>query len=164
VKILIIQDDVQEAMKMVETLRRAGYDVERPLVPADADTAIALVPRRLDQSPAPPDQRALLDRVQRFINDRLGDPGLTAELVAATHHVSLRSLQRLFQAHGTTVAGWIRDQRLDRCRRDLHDPGLAARAVSRIAARWGFSDPAHFSRVFKHAYGVSPARFRRSAR
>ena len=30
-----------------------------------------------------------------------------------------------------------------------------------IAARWGFTNAAHFTRVFKAAYGSSPGEFRR---
>ena len=29
-----------------------------------------------------------------------------------------------------------------------------------VGARWGFADPAHFSRVFKAAYGMPPGVFR----
>ncbi|MEV0214766.1 helix-turn-helix domain-containing protein [Micromonospora sp. NPDC050695] len=31
-----------------------------------------------------------------------------------------------------------------------------------IAARWGFADKAHFSRVFRAAYGTSPQAYRES--
>ena len=63
-----------------------------------------------------------------------------------------------------TVAGWIRSRRLERCRRDLADPSLAARPVAAIAARWGFSSAADFSRAFRTAHGVPPAEYRRFAR
>jgi AraC-like DNA-binding protein len=38
---------------------------------------------------------------------------------------------------------------------------LADKPISAIAARWGFPDPAHFSRLFKATYGRSPRQFRR---
>lgn len=112
------------------------------------------------QLPPEANQRVLLRRVQSFISDRLGDRALTPEAVAAAHHVSLRSLQRLFEAHGATVSGWIRRQRLERCRRDLSDPQLAAQPISSIMRRWGFGEAAHFSRLFRQVYGVSPSEFR----
>jgi AraC-like DNA-binding protein len=62
------------------------------------------------------------------------------------------------------VAGWIRARRLERCRHDLADPGMAARPVAAIAARWGFTSAADFSRVFRAAHGVPPAEYRRFAR
>ncbi|WP_243717790.1 AraC family transcriptional regulator [Actinomadura sp. KC345] len=30
-----------------------------------------------------------------------------------------------------------------------------------MAARWGFTSPAHFSQTFRTAYGLSPRQFRR---
>ena len=59
------------------------------------------------------------------------------------------------------MAGLIRQWRLERCRRDLLDPAQVDRPVAGIAARWGFSSAAHFSRVFREAYGLPPAAFRR---
>jgi len=32
--------------------------------------------------------------------------------------------------------------------------------VSSIATRWGLFDPAHFSRLFKSTYGLSPREYR----
>ncbi|MEV4254796.1 helix-turn-helix domain-containing protein [Spirillospora sp. NPDC049652] len=107
-------------------------------------------------------ERVLLRRVHAFVEQHLGDPGLGPATIAAAHHVSLRYLHRLFESQDTTVAAWIRHRRLERCRRDLGDPALFDQPVSGIAARWGLPDPAHFSRVFRRAYGVSPAEYRRS--
>jgi AraC-like DNA-binding protein len=61
------------------------------------------------------------------------------------------------------VAGWIRERRLERCRRALLDPALRHWSVSAIAAHWGFVDAAHFSRVFRAAYGLPPAEYRLAA-
>lgn len=47
-------------------------------------------------------------------------------------------------------------RRLERCCHDLRDPDLASRPVAAIGARCGYPDPAHFSRLFKSAYGVRP--------
>ncbi|GAA2788117.1 hypothetical protein GCM10010470_23340 [Saccharopolyspora taberi] len=58
---------------------------------------------------------------------------------------------------------WIRQRRLERCRRDLTNPHLRQRPVHAIAARWGFTDPAHFSRIFRAAYGLSPSDYRHNA-
>ena len=59
------------------------------------------------------------------------------------------------------MAEWIRLRRLERCRRDLLDPALRWQPVSAIAARWGLTDPARFSRMFRSAYGVPRAEYRR---
>lgn len=109
------------------------------------------------------DEPPLVDRIQAFIRENLGDAGLTPSAIAAAHHISLRSLQKLFRQEGWTVAGWIREHRLERCRRDLADPALAGHSITAIAARWAFTSPAHFSQAFRNAYGVPPRQFRRTA-
>jgi len=107
-------------------------------------------------------ERVLLRRVHAFVEQHLDDAGLSPAMVAAAHHVSLRYLHRLFESQDTTVAAWIRHRRLERCRRDLADLVNFDQSVSAIAARWGLADPAHFSRLFRRAYGVPPVEYRRA--
>lgn len=108
-------------------------------------------------------RHALLTTVQAFIQQHLGDSRLSPAMIAAAHHISLRSLQQLFHDEGLTVAGWIRRRRLECCRRDLADPAQASRPVAAIAARWGFSSAADFSRAFRAVHGLPPAEYRMSA-
>ncbi|GII61093.1 AraC family transcriptional regulator [Sphaerisporangium krabiense] len=105
-------------------------------------------------------RRTLMLAVRAFIEGRLGDPGLDPAQVAAAHHISVRYLHRLFEAESTTVAAWIRQRRLERCRAELARGG--DEPVSVIAARWGLPDSAHFSRLFRRAYGMPPAEYRRA--
>jgi AraC-like DNA-binding protein len=105
-------------------------------------------------------RQTLLTRVHAFIEQRLGDPDLSPTSVAAAHHISLRYLHRLFQEQDTTVAGWIRTRRLERCRADLLAPDEFDRPVAAIAAARGFASASHFSRVFRDRYGMPPAEFR----
>lgn len=105
---------------------------------------------------------AQLHRIKSFIRSRLGEPGLTPAAVAAAHHISPRTLHYLFREDGRSVGAYIRDQRLERCRAELADPGAAGRSVAAIGRSAGFSDPAAFSRAFKARYGMPPAAYRRS--
>jgi AraC-like DNA-binding protein len=105
-------------------------------------------------------ERTRLAPIRAFVEERLGDPDLSPASIAAAHHVSVRYLHRLFQAEGTTVSSWIRHRRLERCRHELLDPSYPDRPVAAIAARWGFSHAAHFSRVFRAAYGIPPGEYR----
>jgi len=109
-------------------------------------------------------RQALLTAVQAFIGRHLADPELSPNRIAAAHHMSLRSLHQLFHDQGLTVAGWIRQRRLEGCRRELADPALAQRPVAAVAARWGFADASAFSRAFRSAHGMPPGEFRMSAR
>ncbi|GAA2583125.1 hypothetical protein GCM10010411_14710 [Actinomadura fulvescens] len=106
---------------------------------------------------------ALLAQIHLFIEQRLGDPGLTPDVIAATHQISTRHLHRIFRHEGVGIAGWIRRRRLENCRRDLTDPQLRSQSVHGIAKRWGFSDGAHFSRLFRTTFGMPPGAYRRSA-
>jgi AraC-like DNA-binding protein len=105
-------------------------------------------------------QAALLQRVYAFIDEHLGDAALAPATVAGAHHISVRYLHRLFETQDVTVTDWIRQRRLDRCRRDLLNPALRARPVNAIGARWGWTNAAHFSRAFKAAYGLPPGEYR----
>lgn len=99
-----------------------------------------------------------------FVEDRLADPELGPPMVAAHLFLSVRRLHEIFQDEEHTLSAWIRHRRLQQCRRALLDPAHAHRPVSRIGAAWGFPDAAHFSRVFKQEFGLSPAQFRSAAR
>lgn len=116
----------------------------------------------LERGTATPHQ-ALMQRVRTYIDANLASTELGPTHIAAAHYISTRHLHGLFQAEGTTVSTWIRTRRLERCRRELVNPAFADRPVAAIASRWGFVDAAHFSRVFKAAYGLAPRELRARA-
>ncbi|MFF2936309.1 helix-turn-helix domain-containing protein [Streptomyces mirabilis] len=102
----------------------------------------------------------LLLRVRDHINRNLGDPDLSPESIAQAHRISIRYLHRLFEGEGTTVGRLIQKRRLEECGRELARRGRTAPTVSAVAQRWGFVNPAHFSRAFRASYGVSPREWR----
>lgn len=99
--------------------------------------------------------------VVRYVEQHLAEPDLDPARIARAHFISVRSLHQLFAATETTVGALIRDRRLERCRAELADPAHAQRPVAVVGSRWGFTDPAHFSRAFRDRFGDSPARYRR---
>jgi AraC-like DNA-binding protein len=103
---------------------------------------------------------AILASARCFIDTHHADPTLNTSMVAAAHHVSTRYLQKLFANTGSTVAGWIKERRLERCRHDLQDRSLLGESIGALGARHGYVDSAHFSRLFKERYGLSPRAFR----
>jgi transcriptional regulator GlxA family with amidase domain len=143
-----------------------GYE---PAVAAQlATTALDLIgtAARLagPESGATPD--SVRDRIRRaeiymHMRQRLADPALTVQSVAAAHGISVRHLDRILNADGVSPASWIRRQRLDQCRRDLLDPTQRSTPVAVIGGRWGFPDPVVFNRTFQREYGLPPGEYRR---
>lgn len=113
----------------------------------------------VDSSAQSPRQ-LLLHKIYAYINANLASPTLSPGSIAAAHYISTRHLHALFQEAGSTVSTWIKERRLDRCRTDLLDPTLSHRGIAAIATSWGFVDAAHFSRIFRAAYGASPSELR----
>ncbi|WP_158562860.1 helix-turn-helix domain-containing protein [Marinitenerispora sediminis] len=145
--------------------RHTAADAAR-LSSVAADLIAALFAHTLESgSGLPPEthHRVLLLRVQAYIERNLADPGLTPAAIAAAHHISISHLHRVFKAQGLGVATWIRQRRLQRCRRDLADPALLAYPIHAIAARWGFPSNSHFSRAFRASYGLTPGDYRHAA-
>ncbi|MET7648937.1 helix-turn-helix domain-containing protein [Streptomyces sp. NPDC005426] len=102
----------------------------------------------------------LVVRIYEHIDQHLGDPSLSPDSVARAHQISVRYLHRLFEDEGITVGRLIQRRRLERCALELARRGRTMPTVSAIAQRWGFVNPAHFSRVFRGAYGLSPREWR----
>lgn len=151
--------------RLVGNLEQASGSVNQRLAENALDLLATLFGERTGAAPADPGagRRALLLAVRAWIDAHLSDPGLDPVTIAAASHISVRYLHKLFHDEGTSVARWVRERRLDRCRRDLEDPALAGRCVQAVARSWGFDDPAHFSKVFKAAYGEPPGEHRRLA-
>ncbi|MBU3866254.1 helix-turn-helix domain-containing protein [Streptomyces sp. 4503] len=103
---------------------------------------------------------ALRAQINTFVEQHLADPAMTPQTIADAHHISLRHLQQLLAEDNTSPAAWIRHRRLERCRLDLANPRLNARPIQAIAERWGFTNPTHFSRLFRATYGIPPRDYR----
>lgn len=119
----------------------------------------------LEANPAGRDAErdSLLWRIKAHIEANLGDPTLSPGSVAGAHHISLRTLHNLFRDEQLTVGALIRHRRLERCHRELADPLLANEPIQAVAARYGLLNRAHFSRLFRDHYGMSPTDLRARA-
>lgn len=140
---------------LVRELARSAYEFREAEALRSAAAvieliAVALEARLGDEQPAPDEW--LRNRIAGYIEARLADPDLSPPGIAAAHHISVRRLHKLFEDQPLTVAALIRRRRLERCRAELTESG---RTVSAVAARWGFSDPTHFSKLFKTTYGYN---------
>ena len=101
-----------------------------------------------------------LKQLQDHILTNLQDEQLSPTSIATANHMSPRYVHMLFAQIGVSASAWIRTQRLERCREDLRSRAHRDSSVADIAYAWGFSDPSHFTRVFKKQYGVGPREYR----
>ncbi|MER7767363.1 helix-turn-helix domain-containing protein [Kitasatospora sp. NPDC096140] len=128
-----------------------------------ADLLSTLVAQLADARPAgeaDTPNAHLVRRVREYIEQHLAEPELVPERIAHAHHISVRYLHRIFEGEGVTVSRLIQQRRLEACARELARRGRTAPTVSAVAQRWGFVNPAHFSRSFRAAFGVSPREWR----
>jgi AraC-like DNA-binding protein len=100
--------------------------------------------------------RSAARELRDYVLAHLGDSGLSPEAAALACYVSVRQVHRVFAREGLSFGGWVREQRLRRCRDDLADRRLGQLTVAEIAARWGFRSAAHFTRAFRARYGITP--------
>jgi len=99
-----------------------------------------------------------------YINRNFMSDRLSPELVAARLGCSRAHLYRLFARRHLTVAGYIREIRLQRCRLLLEAASASRSTIGDIAFRCGFTNPTHFARLFAQRFGMRPreARMARS--
>jgi AraC-like DNA-binding protein len=102
-----------------------------------------------------PEQRILL-RAKTFILSHLCDLNLNLEAVAASTGMSVRRLSEIFASNGITIAGFIREARLNRVASELRDERFARQTISEIALRNGFNNIQHFSTLFHKHFGCTP--------
>lgn len=128
------------------------------------DLITAMMSSELDLSADTVNPRdVLLEKIRTYIKGNLSSPDLCPAEIAAAHFISVRHLHGIFHEQGTTVSAWIRARRLENCRRDLRDPLFSHESVTEISSRWGFLDSAHFSRVYKARFSISPSEERHTA-
>lgn len=135
-----------------------------------AETAISelvlsalLAETRPEEDSATQVQMAHFARVCAQIEARLREPDLSVAEVAKAEGLSPRYVQRLFEGQDRSFSDHVRHRRLEHCRLDLINPQYADRSIAEIGYRWGFTDQAHFSRVFSAAYGIAPREFRKTS-
>lgn len=120
--------------------------------------------RQAHQPPLPEIETA--ERVQELVTRYLQDSRLSPNFLAALLGISRRQLYAVSTPLLGPLATYIRQQRLEHSRllldNDSHLPHLYS--ITSIALASGFDDPAHFSRLFRSHFGLSPSSYRRQLR
>ena len=118
------------------------------LIEGDPDTTPAMPVRRVDH--------AALDRARAFLDSRRAVVR-SSELEVITG-LSRYELARQFRAqYATSPYRYSVMRRLDFARRQLGDGA----PLADLALSAGFADQAHFTRMFRAAYGLTPKRYAR---
>jgi AraC-like DNA-binding protein len=111
--------------------------------------------------PAQPGSRhndKLFVRACDIIKDRFADPDISPREVATETGISLRYLQKLFTARGSTCSRYISSLRLDRAAHLIERRASmkTGQPLSDIAYTCGFRDYTHFARGFRQRFGTAP--------
>lgn len=98
-----------------------------------------------------------MHKVTKHIEQHL-DRRLTLAELASLAGLSASHFSRAFRnALNTTPQHFVRQRRIERAKMMLTCP---KRRLAHIAQECGFSDQAHFTRVFRHFVGEPPSRWR----
>lgn len=139
-----------------------------PPGPADGEAAVLGLLRRLAEErtggrPGPDAYRSQLIVAEDYIDRHLHDPGLGAAQVAGVMGISVRHLGRIFESTGTSPARHIVERRLVGAHQELTGPGARETRIADVAHRWVFSSQAHFARLFRSRFGLTPSEARAEA-
>lgn len=100
-----------------------------------------------------PSEKGRIERVCSMLLDNLETPPNLDDLAAAAG-MSHPKLNRCFrQLYGKTVFQYLRQERLKKARMLIENQG---RTVTEAAYMVGYSSLSHFSKAYKHHYGISP--------
>jgi len=92
------------------------------------------------------------------------DGDVTADALAARHHVSARYIRKLFEGEDTSLSHFVLGERLVRVHRMLTDPRWTRLGIGALAFAGGFGDLSTFNRHFRQRFGVTPSDVRAAAR
>jgi AraC-like DNA-binding protein len=144
-----------------------GPDVQRSLVTHVYDLLAVMMGTGPDIAAVAQERglaAARLHAIKRDIDRHLAEPDLSLAALARRHCSAERSIQRLFEAEGTTFTEYVLAQRLACAHRALADPKRQAAKISTVALDCGFGDVSYFNRVFRRRYGAAPSDVRAQAR
>ncbi|WP_228533899.1 helix-turn-helix domain-containing protein [Pseudomonas sp. UFMG81] len=114
--------------------------------------ASAQAGQHLAQAPGPCE---IGRRARLYIEGNLHRDDLTPAMLAKAVGTSRSQLYRAFERFGG-VRHYLLQRRLRRCLLALGEPANAGRRIGDLAYAHGFVDEAHFSKVFRQAFGLSP--------
>jgi AraC-like DNA-binding protein len=107
------------------------------------------------------ERASLAERVRAHIEERLRDPQLTIDSLAAAMERSKSALHRAVRP--ASIRDLIWTERLRGSRAELLNPAMRLRSIKSVALSWGFRDSSHFCHAFRREFGHSPRQARQRA-
>ncbi|EEA03907.1 transcriptional regulator, AraC family [Burkholderia sp. H160] len=140
----------------------ANAPIPRGVLADQIGALLALIAHEMSgQEPhSKPADRSLRDRVSDCLAQRCHEHGLTAEAVADSLGISVRTLHRALAGCQQTFAEQLLDARVNCAQRMLESKIFSRMTVGEIGRRAGFADPSHFTRVMRRRLGVTPLQLR----
>lgn len=102
-----------------------------------------------------------LSVVEDAIDASILEPPSVADLAALAGVHASHLLRTFRRHHGTTIANYARQRRIERARAAV---AKGDQTLSAIALAAGFADQSHFTRVFRKAFGETPGAYARAQR
>ncbi len=97
-----------------------------------------------------------------YLEEHLFDTdAMSASACARAIGISERYLYKQFSKRGQYFSKMVLERRLDAAQLLLKSVAFKAHSIASVAYQCGFKDPAHFSRLFRQRYGMSPRQCRR---
>lgn len=157
--------DASPVREILSLLSRTGESVSQQVASSLSRGLLASLADLLER------QNALLARNERlgaerfaefqtYIEANLENLFLSLESTVAHLGVSARYLCYVLQANGTTFSRILWKGRLQKARDRLRNSRANA-PIEEIARSSGFKSPAHFSRLFKAEFAITPSQFRK---
>lgn len=128
-----------------------GADLDRPN--RRADDQLALHARRLLDAVMSPAERTATQDVDRLIRLLLPEGRATVQNCAASMGVTVRTLQRLLDAEGTSYSRLLHEARMQLATQYLGNPRMR---ITDIAGMLGYGSIGAFSRWYKDSFGHAP--------
>jgi AraC family transcriptional regulator len=114
--------------------------------------------RRIDSRPAHERTRPRwIRRIRDWIEDEYADPPNLKTIASEVQRNESHVATAFRQTYGKSIGEFVRDVRIWRSRSLLDDPSIP---LAEVAARGGFADQSHFTRLFKRRFSMTPGDYR----
>lgn len=112
---------------------------------------------KVEQQEIVDSDKQLMERIMKSVNKNIGDSDFNVEQLCQEVGVSRTQLHRkMKELTGLSTTEFIRNIRLEQAARLLKERHFN---ISQVAYTLGFSNMAHFSKVFKQHFGISPSEY-----